>query len=165
MRTAIITNSPRGSGFWGARSIVSREGKSLVSIFTNTTDDALDRWSADGYDYAIGVDREPSCPAGDVGSGRNAARRVGKDWFGDLQVVDDPSAATATTTYHGYEFEVRALGDSSLSAEDDAALLISMFPQWAEGDVYAIERGSDVVYGFYTADGAQPTRAEAQQAF
>lgn len=136
-----------------------------MSIFTNTTDDALDRWSAGGYNYAIGVDREPSCPAGDVGSGRNAARRVGGLWFGDQQVVDAPAAVTATVDYRGHQFEVRALGDSSISAQEDAGLLISMFPKWAEGDVYAIERDNDVVYGFYTTDGAQPTRAEAEQAF
>lgn len=133
--------------------------------FIESTDRSLDRWEHEGHEYAIAVDQDPLCPAGDWGTGNNAARRVGQDWRGNTSVVDSPGAVVATTHYSGGTFEAIATGDSSLSAEEEATLVVDAYAHWAEGDVYMIARDEHIVGGYYTADGLQPSREEVQNAF
>lgn len=129
-----------------------------MSIFFNSSDDAIERWESGGQEWAIGVDTDPSCPAGDFYSCRNAARRQGESWRGDHSVLSDPKVVIATYDYNGSRFEGAA------ADREEAEDIAQRYAQWAEGDVYAIERGTESVGGYYTSDGLPPSRAEAENA-
>ncbi|WP_336794423.1 hypothetical protein [Gordonia malaquae] len=130
-----------------------------MSIFFNSSDTAIERWESGGKEWAIGVDPEPSCPAGDFYSCRNAARRKGDSWSGDQSVLSDPNVVIAEYEYNGSRFEGAA------TSRQEAENIAKLYAQWAEGDVYAIERGSESVGGHFTSDGLPPSRAEAEAAF
>lgn len=131
-----------------------------MSFFEHTTDTALDRWTSNGHDYALGLDSDAPCPAGDIGSSRNAARRVGEEWDGDTSVVDHPQAVTETYSYGDGEFEAVAISDRG-----EAHMVVRCFAHWAEGDVYAAERDGEYLGDIYTADGVSPDRAYIEQSF
>lgn len=126
-------------------------------MFTHTSDQALQRWDTPEGQYAVAVDRDSLCPAGQMATGRNCARRVvtsSPDWSGDTSVLDGPHVI-ATTSYNGYSFEAAA------ADMQEAEMIASVYAQWAEGDVFAVgfegvDGTEDTLYGVYTADGTQP---------
>lgn len=136
-------------------------------MFVSSSDSALDRWENNGYEYAVGVDTDPACPAGDWVTGYNAARRGNADgsWFGNTEIVnvqDDAAICRGSADYNGYTFEALA------RTQEEADMIAVAFAHWAEGDVYAVERdsatgGSDSIGGIYTADGVAPSREEVEK--
>jgi hypothetical protein len=135
-------------------------------MFTHTEDRAIERWETPEGEYAVAYDDSPTCPAGDVYSGHNCARRDtdGNHWLGDTSV---PHGAyeTASTTYGGSSFTAVAV------TREEAEFVVALFARWAEGHVYAVGfepangGAADYIHGVYTEAGFAPDLGEVKSYF
>jgi hypothetical protein len=135
-------------------------------MFTHTQDQAIERWETPEGEYAVAYDDSPTCPAGDLYSGHNCARRDSESnyWLGDTSVLHGPYE-TASMAYGGSSFTAAA------STKEEAEFVVTLFAHWAEGHVYVVGFEStdgdaaDYIHGVYTETGFSPDLAEVKSYF